>query len=127
VESLNYSNIIGALFRAMPEAKTAYDTWDMPGEALPYIVFGFLEESFFTPIVTSSTHAELRTRIFEFLEQMAASDHTEVKNLLWIGLFEAWAANGTIATSLEHMGPQTKSLAKKAISSIEPHRVLGRD
>ena len=48
---LNYSNIIEALFEAMPEAKAAYNSWDMPGEALPYVVFSFLEESFFTPIV----------------------------------------------------------------------------
>ena len=46
MSGLRYDAVIPKLFSSLPEAKVAYDLWDMPGDPLPYIVFGFLEESF---------------------------------------------------------------------------------
>ena len=42
MESLKYNDVIGSLFRSIPEAKAAYDAWDMPGDPLPHIVFSLL-------------------------------------------------------------------------------------
>ena len=110
---------IPTLFHDVPEAKDAYDAWEMPGDPLPYVVFGFLEESLFTPAVNSANNPDLVRRIFDFLERMALSRHEEVVNLLWVGLFEAWAANPpTFRKSLEYMRPATKALACEAAQRL---------
>ena len=49
MDDLVYEAVIPTLFRLIPEAKDAYEAWNMPDEPLPYIVFGFLEESLFPP------------------------------------------------------------------------------
>ena len=116
MDELAYSAVIPALFRALPEAKDAYDDWDMPGDPLPYMVFSFLEESLFTPALVSRSNPELLSRIFDFLERMALSRSEEVVNLLWIGLFEPWAANPPIfSKAAEYMRPATKALAAEAV------------
>ena len=123
MEDLLYNAVIPSLFRAVPEAKDAYDAWEMPGDPLPYIVFSFLEESFLTPAVDAGNAPDLLDRIFGFLERMALSRDEEVVNLLWVGLFEAWAARPqTFGRALEHMRPATKELASQAVMKI-----LGRD
>jgi len=124
VEHVNYRNMITLLFQTVPEAKIAYKLWEMPGEPLPYIVFSFLEESFFTPLVNSATDDELKGRVFRFFERMAASSDAKVVDLLAIGLFEAWATNGALVASFEQMGPQTKAVARKAVKSIKPRIFL---
>src|SRR5690242_7690237 len=123
MEELAYNAVILALFRAVPESKGAYDAWDMPGEPLPYIVFSFLEESLLTPAVDEGGDPDLLRRLFGFLEQMALSGDAEVVTLLWVGLFEAWAARpSTFRKAVERMGPATKELASQAFQKI-----TGRD
>jgi len=120
MSGLRYDAVIPKLFSSLPEAKVAYDLWDMPGDPLPYIVFGFLEESFFTPAILADRDSPLLVRIFAFLEEMAASQDTKVVELLWVGLFEAWAADsGTFQKALSGMGPRTKKLAKKAANKLK--------
>ncbi len=115
MEYLAYGDVLSTLFRSIPEAKAAYDAWDMPGDPLPYIVFGFLEESFLTPAVDSGRNAELLTRIFAFLELMACSPDTEVINLLYVGLFEAWVSRpSTLKKGFRNMGPATRALISDA-------------
>jgi hypothetical protein len=122
VDSLTFNSVIPALFSSIPEARAAYDAWDMPGDPLPYIVFSFLEESFLTPAVNAGD-SELLRRIFELLERMALSPSEEVVTLLWVGLFEPWAANPTtLKKALEHMGPATRALACEAA-----YRLTGRN
>lgn len=123
MEDLAYNAVIPTLFRAVPEAKDAYGAWDMPGDPLPYIVFSFLEESFITPAVDAGDAPELLMRIFAFLERMSLSRDEEVVSLLWIGLFEAWAARPpTLVKAVERMGPATRRLASQAFQ-----RITGRD
>lgn len=93
MEPLHYNAVVSSLFHPIPEAKNAYDAWQMPGDPLPYIVFSFLEGSFLKPAVNSGQAAELLGRIFQFFEHMAASSDIEVVNLLNVGLFEAWVAD----------------------------------
>ena len=125
ISTLKYSDVLSSFFETIPEAKAAYDKWDMPGEPLPYIVFSFLEESFLTPIVKSGEDVELKDRIFQFLERMAGSDSSEVVDLLWLSLFEAWAANGTLSLALEEFEPRSQSLARKALKEfLTPRRIL---
>ncbi len=122
MDALEYNAVISTLFRFIPEAKDAYDAWDMPDDPLPYIVFSFLEQSFFTPIVNADDDPDVVRRIFEFLEQMALSRDTEVVNLVWISLFEPWAARPwEFGKAVERMGPATKKLALQAF-----HRITGR-
>lgn len=64
MEHLNYANVIPSLFECLPEAKTAYQDWQKPGETLPYIVFSLLDESFITPMIKSSGNEEMRRRTF---------------------------------------------------------------
>lgn len=126
VYSLKYGDVITSLFQAIPEAKAAYDRWDMPGEVLPHIVFSLLEESFLTPVIKADKNAELQERIFRFLEQMAISTDNEVVNLLWIGLFEPWAANGTLTIALNRLEPRSKLLAKAGFKEfLKPRKMLG--
>jgi len=109
---LHYDAVISRLFDSLPRAKDAYDLWDMPGDPLPYIVFGFLEESFFTPAIVADKDSALLVRIFAFLEEMASSSDSEVVNLLSVGLLEAWAGDpDTFRKAFRRMGPQTKKLA----------------
>jgi hypothetical protein len=123
MEDLAYNHVIPSLFRSVPEAKDSYDGWEMPGDPLPYIVFGFLEESLFTPAVVSGGNPDLLSRIFDFLERMALSRSDEVVNLLWVGLFEAWAGNPRVfAKAAAYMRPATKGLASAAAQQI-----AGRD
>jgi hypothetical protein len=123
MDDLLYDAVIPTLFRVVPEAKDAYDSWDMPGEPLPYVVFGFLEESLFTPVVDANRDPDLLRRIFEIFEWMAVSRDAEVTNLLWVGLFEAWASRPpTFAKANQRMGPATKELASEAFQ-----RIAGRD
>ncbi len=119
MEDLVYDAVIPSLFRIVPEAKDAYDAWEMPGDPLPYIVFGFLEESLLTPAVESGDNSDLLRRIFEFLEGMAVSRSEEVVTLLWVGLFEAWATSPrTLGKALEYMLPATRMLASQAARQI---------
>jgi hypothetical protein len=119
MDELAYSAVIPTLFRALPEAKDAYDDWDMPDDPPPYIVFSFLEESLFTPALASRSNPELLSRIFDFLERMALSRSEEVVNLLWVGLFEPWAADPPILSkAIEYMRPATKALASEAVQRI---------
>jgi hypothetical protein len=100
-----------------------YDAWDMPLNPMPYIVFSFLEESLFTPVVDRGDDPDLLRRIFDFLERMALARDSEVVNLLWVGVFEAWAARPlTFGTAVKRMGPATKELAVQAAKQI-----TGRD
>jgi hypothetical protein len=123
MDNLAYNSVIPTLFLVVPEAKDAYDAWEMPGDPLPYIVFGFLEESLFTPTVDADGDSDLSRRIFDFLEGMALSDDAEVVNLLWVGLFEAWAARpSTLAKAAGRMGSATKELASQAFQKL-----TGRD
>jgi hypothetical protein len=116
---LEYKAVISTLFRLIPEAKGAYDAWDMPGDPLPYIVFSFLEQSLFTPVVNADRDPDLLRRIFEFLERMALSHDTEVINLLWVSLFEPWAVRpSTLRQAAGRMGPATKELALQAFRGI---------
>jgi hypothetical protein len=86
-------------------------------------VFSFLEESLFTPAVSADRDPDLLRRLFEFLERMALSRDTEVVNLLWVSLFEPWAARpSTFGNAVARMGPATKELALQAF-----HRITGRD
>jgi len=122
MDDLVYNAVIPTLFRLVPEAKDAYDAWEMPGDPLPYIVFSFLEESLLTPAVDSDDAPELLKRIFTFLERMALSSDAEVVNLLWVGLFEAWAARPSMfGKAVERMGPATKELASQAFQKITGH------
>lgn len=115
MEPLHYNAVVSSLFHPIPEAKNAYDAWQMPGDPLPYIVFSFLEGSFLKPAVNSGHAAELLGRIFQFFEHMAASSDIEVVNLLYVGLFEAWVADAmTLERALKYMGPETKALAREA-------------
>jgi len=119
MEPLHHNAVVPALFRSLPEAKVAYADWDMPGEPLPYIVFSFLDESFFGPSIRSSKDTELLTRVFRFLEQMAVSPDSEVVNLLWIGLFESWVGDQTILRkAFRYMGPATQALAVDAAHAL---------
>jgi len=115
MSGLDYEEVIPKLIGSLPEAKVAYDLWEMPGDPLPYIVIGFLEESFFTPAILAEKDSPLLVRIFGFLEEMASSSNGRVVELLLVGLFDAWAADSnTFQKSLSRMGPKTKKLAKEA-------------
>lgn len=124
--SLNYGNVIDELFQSIPEAQMAYAQWEMPGDPLPHIMFSFLEESFFGPIVKAHRHDELEGRISQFFERMAASSDVRLHDLLWIGLFEAWFPNGMLGIAARQMGLRSQALAKKALKEFsKPRRVLG--
>lgn len=114
-----YDAVIPTLFREVPETRDAYDAWDMPGDPLPYLVFGFLEESLITPAVDSGDDRDLLQGIFGFLERRALSRNEEVVNLLWVDLFEAWAATPrTFSKAVEYMRPATKTLAFQAAQRL---------
>jgi hypothetical protein len=115
MDPLLYASVVPTLFRLIPEAKSAYEACDVPGDPLPYVVFGFLDGSFLSPAIDSGKDTELLMRIFGFLEQMACSSDPEVVNLLWVELLETWVANPTIlSAAFKHMGPATKALATEA-------------
>lgn len=73
MSGLHYETVIPKLFGSLPEARVAYDAWEMTGDPLPYIVFGFVEESFFRPAIVAEKDSQLLVRIFAFLEEMASS------------------------------------------------------
>jgi hypothetical protein len=96
----------------------------MPGDPLPYIVFGFLDESLFTPAVMSGDNPELLQRIFDFLERMASSRSVEVLNLMLVGLFEPWSENPTVLSKArDHMRPATEALASQAAEKFTRHKL----
>jgi hypothetical protein len=39
MDDLAYNAVIPTLFHDVPEAKDAYDAWDIPGDPLPHVVF----------------------------------------------------------------------------------------
>jgi len=124
--SLEYGNVIDQLFQSIPEAKTAYAQGEMPGDPLPYVVFSFLEESFFTPVVRLHRHDELEERILQFFERMAASSDAQLHDLLSVGLFETRFANGMLEIAVRRFGPRSKALTEKALKEFsKPRRVLG--
>ena len=120
MDDLAYDSVIPTLFREVPEAKEAYAASETPGDPLPYIVFGLLDESFFTPTVKRETDAELLARIFQFFELMATSSSAEVANLLYVGLFEGWVGDAALLKkAFRHMKPATKALAREAAHSLQ--------
>jgi hypothetical protein len=88
MEDLPYNAVIPSLFRAVPEAKDAYDAWDMPGDPLPSVVFSFLEESFLTPAVNAGDSPELLKRIFGW----ASSTLTSLAKILFPFLSATYAS-----------------------------------
>ena len=115
--NLRYSAIVDSLLAAVPEIKRRHDALqeEIGPDILPYSTVELVLEPFVKDLLKANPDIELVRRVFAFFEEMAQTQDIEVVNLLYIGIFEPWAADReTLARAWKYMGERTRQIASDA-------------
>jgi hypothetical protein len=125
---LQYGTFIDAALTALPEARQRYAALqdELGGSALPHIVVGLILEPTAKQALDEADGSLLR-RIFAFFEEMACSQDVQVRNLLYVEVFEAWVAEReTLSRAWKYMGECTKNMASDAAHRLNRGNDLPR-
>lgn len=117
MEDLRYTTFVESLLASLPEIKRKYDAVqeDIDPDVLPYLVVELVLAPLVNDLLASQADADLRRRVFVFLEEMAQTKDIEIVNLLYVGIFEPWSAEPQMfAQAFKYMGTRTKQVASNA-------------
>lgn len=113
---LQYDTFIDVLLTTLPEAQPRYLALrdELGDSAPPHIVVALILEPFAKQALEFPEEALLK-RVFTLFEEMACAEEPEVRNLLFVGVFEAWAGErATLSHAWKYMGECTKDIASDA-------------
>jgi hypothetical protein len=114
--NLQYGTFVDTLFTVLPEVRQRYAALrdELGHNALPHIAVALTLEPLAKQALDAADDALLR-RIFVFFEEMACSEDVEVRNLLYVGVFETWVGEPeTLSRAWKYMGECTKRTASDA-------------
>ncbi len=127
--NLRYSAFVDSLLAAVPEIRRRHDALqeDIGPNVLPYPTVELVLEPFVKDLVKANPDIELVRRVFAFFEEMAQAQDVEMVNLLYVGIFEPWAADPeTLARAWKYMGEKTKQIASDAAHRLNRGENLPR-
>ncbi len=117
---LQYNRFIDVLLTALPETQPRYLALcdELGASALPHIVVALILEPIAKQALKLADGALLK-RVFTFFEEMACAEEAEVRNLLFVGVFETWVGEReTLSHAWKYMGECTKDIASDAAHQL---------
>jgi hypothetical protein len=113
---LQYDTFIDVLLTTLPEVEPRYVALrdELGGRTSPHMVVALVLEPFAKQALEVADGVLLK-RVFTFFEEMACGESAEVRNLLFVGIFEAWVGEReTLFHTWKYMGRCTKDMASDA-------------
>ena len=108
---MNYENVVDIFFSRFPDMRSLLSEFE--SESLPYIAFGGLMSHIIELIRNSGKNDEKIKLLFEFFEEMATCEISEVRELLMYAILEMLGDyKDVLKTADSYMGKETWKLSR---------------